>query len=43
MQNGDITTYPCTDLTLEESRVPEDAIVKFIRIRELNEQVNLSP
>jgi hypothetical protein len=43
MLNGDMTTYPCNDLALEETRVPDHAIIKFIRIRELNELVNLSP
>jgi len=37
MRNGDRTTYPCVDIQLEESRIPDDAVVKRIRLREYSE------
>lgn len=37
LQNGEESEYPCTDLILKEVKLPEDAIVKKIRIREFNE------
>lgn len=37
LQDGQASEYPCTDLDLQEVKVPDDARVSRIRIREFNE------
>ncbi len=37
LQKGEVSPYPCSDLKLEEVRLPEDAVVSIIRLREFNE------
>jgi hypothetical protein len=34
---GEVSPYPCTDLQLQEVRIPEGATVSVIRLREFNE------
>lgn len=40
LQNGDRTEYPCVDIHLEETRIPDSAVVRKVRLREFRDFVD---
>ena len=37
MFNGDSTQYPCVDIKLEETKIPDGSEIRRVRLREYND------